>query len=70
MPTKPTLTWETIEPLDEDCNMPQMSLERAAVSGGWLYRATVHSVTRSSTTPISVSICFVPEASKTDEIPY
>ena len=48
-----SLTWE---PVSAD---GRAATDRAAVRGGWLYRATAYS---GDADPIAVALCFVPEA--------
>ena len=52
-PTTSGLTWEGVSADG------RAATDRAAVQGGWLYRATAYS---SDANPIAVSLCFVPDA--------
>lgn len=47
------LTWEGVSADG------RAATDRAAVRGGWLYRATAYS---SDADPIAVALCFVPDA--------
>ena len=52
LPPAHTATWESV------ATDGRAATDRAAVPGGWLYRATAYS---SDAEPIAVSICFVPD---------
>ena len=56
--------WNTPSPANDLTWEPQSAdgraaTDRAAVQGGWLYRATAYS---DDADPIAVALCFVPEA--------
>ena len=56
--------WNTLSPASELTWEPQSTdgraaTDRAAVKGGWLYRATAYA---SDANPIAVALCFVPDA--------